>query len=65
MYVFWTAGAMDGIEVSHPMIVMISDGKLCVSDPTHKLSETSVRFNGKEYRFDHTAKYGATVFCEL
>jgi len=65
MYVFWSAGAFDGIEVSHPLILMRSDEMLCVSDPTHKLSETTVRLGSKEYRFDHTARYGSTLSCEL
>lgn len=65
MYVFWTAGAFDGIEVSCPMLLMLVDGKLHVSDPTHKISESTVKFNGKEYRFDHRAKYGATLSVTL
>ena len=65
MYVFWSAVDFDGIEVSAPMMVMISSGKLFVSDPTQKITDASVKLGGKEYTFDFTEKYGATLSCEL
>jgi hypothetical protein len=65
MYVFWTATAFGGIEISSPAIVMLADGKIFVSDPTQKLDELNVKIIGKEYKFDITEKRGATYSCEL
>lgn len=51
--IFWEAGTFNGITVSHPMIVMIKDNgntlTLSVSDPTHKLTNATVEFDGILY----------------
>ncbi len=65
MYVFWSAAAFDGIEISSPALVMLAGGKIYVSDPTQKLDKLTVRISGKEYKFNITEKRGATYSCEL
>ena len=50
-YVFHTAGAFDGIEVSAPCIVAVKrDGEKCiltVCEPTQKLDEVTVKLGEK------------------
>ena len=65
MYVFWSAVSFDGIEVSVPMMVMLSENKLYACDPTQKTERASVKLGGKEYIFDFTDKYGKTLEIEL
>ncbi len=61
MYVFWAPREFDGFRVSAPCLMMISDGKIYVSDPTHKIPSVTVTIGGKYYVFDLLNKYGATV----
>ncbi|MBP3333137.1 MAG: hypothetical protein J6M35_03730 [Clostridia bacterium] len=65
MYIFWSAVSFDDIEVSAPMMVMLSENKLYACDPTRKLTSAFVKLDGKEYTSDFTDKYGATLSCEL
>ncbi|MBR3934409.1 MAG: hypothetical protein IKJ68_10955 [Clostridia bacterium] len=47
--VFWDAGTFNGITVSQPMLVMIKESgntlTLSVSDPTHKLTDATLKFD--------------------
>lgn len=60
MYVFWTAGSFEGIEVSAPCMVLISSGKIYLSEPTHKLERVTVKIENKEYIFNIIDKHGET-----
>jgi hypothetical protein len=51
--------------VSAPCMLMISDGKFYVSDPTHKIPSVTITVNGKFYVFDLQNKYGATVVKKI
>ncbi len=61
MYVFWAPRNFDGLMVSAPCMLMIADGKMYVSDPTHKIPSVTVAIGGKFYVFDLQNKYGATI----
>ena len=61
MYVFWAPRDFDGLRVSAPCMVMISDGKFYVSDPTHKIPSVTIAYGGKLYVFNLLDKHGATV----
>ncbi len=61
MYVFWEAGTYGEISVSAPVMLMTVNGRLYVSDPTHKLTAVSVCANGKMYSFDFNGTHGATM----
>ena len=65
MYVFWRAVSFDGVEVSAPMMVMLSEGKLYACEPTRKVADASVKLGGKEYVFNFADKYGATLSCDF
>lgn len=50
-YVFWETGNCGNITVTDPCIVMITEDKITICDPTMKLQEIIVSIGEKEYRF--------------
>ena len=59
--VFYEAGSCNGVTVSAPCIVMVSDDSISVSDPTHKLSSITVSVDGTGMTFETAELCGATV----
>jgi hypothetical protein len=59
-YAFYEAGSCNGVTVSAPCTLMISGGKLFVSDPTQTLTSLTVTVNGTNYLFDLTGNVGGT-----
>ncbi|MBR2434194.1 MAG: hypothetical protein IKB22_01860, partial [Lentisphaeria bacterium] len=64
-YIFWKAGSFDDITVSAPMAVLLSGGRIYVSDPTQKRISASLSVAGREFSFDFSRKYGATLSAAL
>lgn len=64
-YVFYEAGSCNGITVSAPCIVMVSEENgtttVSVSDPTHKLESVTVNVGGSALVFNTAGLCGATV----
>ena len=60
-YVFYEAGSCNGVTVSAPCIVMVSDDSISVSDPTHNLSSVTVTVDGSALTFVTADLCGATV----
>ena len=63
-YVFYEAGSCNGVTVSAPCIVMVSEENgattVSVSDPTHKLNSVTVSVNGTVLDFDVEGNVGNT-----
>ena len=63
-YVFYEATSCNGVSVSAPCIVMITEANgtrtLSVSDPTHKLSSVTVTVDGNAHVFDVSGNVGNT-----
>ncbi|MCQ2431408.1 MAG: polysaccharide lyase 8 family protein [Clostridia bacterium] len=51
-YIFWEAGNFDGVTVSAPCTVLVTDGRIAASDPTQKLKAADITLDGKTYHFD-------------
>ena len=64
-YIFWEKGSFNGISVSAPMLVLICRDKIYVSDPTQKQIFAAVAVGTKEFSFDFSRKYGATLSASL
>ncbi|MBR2432537.1 MAG: polysaccharide lyase 8 family protein, partial [Clostridia bacterium] len=60
-YVFYEAGSCNGVTVSAPCIVMVSEDSVSVSDPTHKLDSITVSVDGTGMTFETAELCGATV----
>ncbi len=60
-YVFWNKGTVNGVTVSAPCTVIVSDDEIAVSDPTQKLTSVTVTVDGKSYTFDDLYKGSTSV----
>ena len=59
-YVFYEAGSCNGVTVSAPCIVMVSEDSVSVSDPTHKLDSITVSVDGTGMTFETAELCGTT-----
>lgn len=50
-YVFWGACECDGVQVSHPCVLAISEKEITIADPSRRNSEILVLVNDVKYEF--------------
>lgn len=55
-YIFWEAGSYNGVTVTNPCTVMVSETQIAVADPTQKLTGITVTVDGKTYAFEELYK---------
>ncbi len=60
-YIFWEKGSFNGITVSAPCTVLVSDKEVAAADPTQKLTSLTVQIEGKSYTFDDLYKGSTSV----
>ncbi len=60
-YVFWSKGSFNGMTVSAPCTVIVSESSIALSDPTQKLNSVTLTLDGKDYVFDGIEKGSTSV----
>ena len=63
-YIFWEAGEFNGVKVTKPCTVMVSDTQVAAADPTQKLDSLSVTVDGKNYNFTELYKGSTGVLSK-
>ena len=63
--VFHQAGATAGISTETPILCSVKGGVLYACDVTQKLTNVTIKVNGKEYTFNFTDTYGKAQSVKL
>ena len=58
-YIFWQKGSYENVSVEEPCVIIETQLKIYVSDPTQKLKKFNIKLNNKTYNLE--PKYGYTI----
>ena len=60
-YIFWQKGAYKNVNVEEPCVIIETQTKLYISDPTQKLKKFNIILNNKTYNLEPKNGYTITL----